>query len=103
LEYRADGTANALLTANGGRSGIGIGAFASGNTVRRYTPEECERLQGFPTGHTKIKFDGKTATDNQRYFAVGNSMAVNAMRWIGQRIVLADTIPAQSLWRKGRA
>jgi len=57
--------------------------------VRRLTPEECERLQGFPTGWTKIPWRGKSeedCPDGPRYKAIGNSMAVNVMRWIGERI-----------------
>ena len=51
--------------------------------VRRLTPTECERLQGFPDGYTKIS--DKTP-DSPRYKALGNSMAVPVMRWIGERI-----------------
>lgn len=55
----------------------------SGIAVRRLTPVECERLQGFPDNYTKIS--AKTA-DGPRYRALGNSMAVPVMRWIGRRI-----------------
>ena len=54
--------------------------------VRRLTPTECERLQGFPDGWTDIPYRGKPAADGPRYKALGNSMAVPVMRWIGQRI-----------------
>ena len=54
--------------------------------VRRLTPMECERLQGFPDDWTAIPYRGKTAPDGPRYKALGNSMAVPVMRWIGQRI-----------------
>lgn len=54
--------------------------------VRRLTLLECERLQGFPDGWTDIPYKGKTAPDGPRYKAIGNSMAVPVMRWIGQRI-----------------
>jgi DNA (cytosine-5)-methyltransferase 1 len=50
--------------------------------VRRLTPVECERLQGFPDNYTNIP----KAADGNRYKALGNSMAVPVMRWIGQRI-----------------
>ena len=144
LEYRQDGTANALLTPNGGRGGIGVGAIAfhptqdpisstdvchaigTGNgqgcataavavqaipidtmmrrdaggegacvlppvsmQVRRLTPVECERLQGFPDGYTAIPWRGKPASecpDGPRYKALGNSWAVPVVRWIGRRI-----------------
>ncbi len=163
LEYRQDGTANALLTPNGGRAGIFVGAVccpthevagtlcaedsphgarglsglqtmlsgyiqpvafdckASGRSgfgvgdvaptlramghkdshnngggqiavqqgwaVRRLTPTECERLQGFPNGYTNIPWRNKTnSPDGPRYKALGNSWAVPKFRWIGERI-----------------
>jgi hypothetical protein len=55
--------------------------------VRRLTPRECERLQGFPDDYTEIVFRGKLAADGPRYKALGNSMAVPVMRWIGARII----------------
>lgn len=124
LEARDDGTANAILTPNGGRGGIEVGAVAypllevgartgtstddpragigigdeddpmftlqSGKqhgvgtqmAVRRLTPTECERLQGFPDGYTVIA--GRA--DGPRYRALGNSMAVPVMRWLLMRI-----------------
>lgn len=57
--------------------------------VRRLTPVECERLQGFPDGWTDITYRGKPAADGQRYKALGNSMAVPVIRWIGKRIMEA--------------
>jgi DNA (cytosine-5)-methyltransferase 1 len=54
--------------------------------VRRLTPTECERLQGFPDGYTDIQPNGKPTPDSVRYKALGNSMAVPVMRWIGERI-----------------
>ena len=64
-------------------------AVSDGLQVRRLMPVECERLQGFPAGHTQIPWRGKPAADcpdSPRYKAIGNSMAVPVMRWIGQRI-----------------
>lgn len=161
LEYRTDGTANALRTPNGGRDGLGVGAVAfkashytrgkdgapaqvvpplsadadkgdqdtlvaavafdaynqtatggvthplrvgTGNgygdeipqvlaaplAVRRLTPRECERLQGFPDDWTLIAYRGKPASDGPRYKALGNSMATNVMRWIGLRIAAVE-------------
>lgn len=58
--------------------------------VRRLTPTECERLQGFPDGHTNVPHRGKPATDGPRYKALGNSMAVPVMHWIGRRIALLE-------------
>ena len=132
LEYRQDGTANAVLTPNGGRAGIGVGAIAwsimpqnsgkdykaravevaqpimaggpvGGNqggdyiqnawAVRRLTPTECERLQGFPDNFTNVPWGKKdTSPDGPRYKALGNSMAVNVMRWIGRRIEMVEKI-----------
>ena len=60
--------------------------------VRRLTPTECERLQGFPDGYTDIQPNGKPAADGPRYKALGNSMAVPVMRWIGERINFVDKI-----------
>jgi len=54
--------------------------------VRRITPRECERLQGFPDDWTLVPHRGKPAMDGPRYKALGNSMAVPCMRWIGLRI-----------------
>ena len=89
LEYRQDGTANAILTPNGGRGGMGVGAIATRWAVRRLTPTECERLQGFPDGYTAIARGNKSADqcpDSPRYKALGNSMAVPVMRWIFERV-----------------
>lgn len=61
-------------------------AVGTSHAIRRLTPRECERLQGFPDDHTLIPWRGKTAADGPRYKAIGNSMAVPVMRWIGQRI-----------------
>lgn len=58
----------------------------SGVHVRRLTPRECERLQGFPDDYTAIEYRGKPAADGPRYRALGNSMVVPVMRWIGERI-----------------
>lgn len=57
--------------------------------IRRLTPLECERLQGFPDNYTQIEWRGKPAEqcpDSLRYKAIGNSMAVPVMRWVGERI-----------------
>ncbi len=122
VEVRNDGTANALLTPNGGRAGMGVGAIGWGMQVRRLTPRECERLQGFPDDHTLIEYGRKVspekmdrdfakylmrggkmtfeeccgrAADGPRYKAIGNSMAVPVMRWIGERIAAA--LPVEKL------
>jgi DNA-cytosine methyltransferase len=61
-------------------------AVATQWSVRRLTPTECERLQGFPDGFTDIEYRGKPAADGPRYKALGNSWAVPCGRWIMERI-----------------
>lgn len=171
LEYRQDGVANAILTPNGGRAGVGVGAIAFDTTqitsagnysnpkegdpchplaagahapaiaiqagalrenpssgpdgvgvqegiaytiearaevqavqtlwaVRRLTPTECARLQGFPDNHCRIPWRGKPAErcpDGPQYKAYGNSMSTNVMRWIGERIEAVDSIPVNEV------
>ena len=63
-----------------------------GMAVRRLTPRECERLQGFPDDYTLVEYRGKLAADGPRYRALGNSMAVPVMRWIGRRIAAVHEI-----------
>jgi DNA (cytosine-5)-methyltransferase 1 len=70
-----------------------IPAVQTGMAVRRLTPRECERLQGFPDDHTLIVYRGKPAADGPRYRALGNSMAVPVMRAIGYGI--ANTLKAE--------
>lgn len=70
-----------------------IRAFAWPWVVRRLMPVECERLQGFPDGWTRVPYRGKPAEecpDTPRYKALGNSMAVPVMRWIGERIAMVE-------------
>jgi len=91
-------------TSNSSREGLGLGqegdpaftlqaahshAVQSGMAVRRLTPVECERLQGFPDNFTKIPYRSKSedkCPDGPRYKALGNSMAVPCMKWLGERI-----------------
>ena len=68
-----------------------VGIFSQWR-ARHLMPLECERLQGFPDGYTAIRYRGKEAADGPRYKALGNSMAVNVMRWIGWRIQMVDSI-----------
>ena len=80
---------------NGSRRMHGV---TSGMTVRRLTPRECERLQGLPDDYTLIPWRGKSADqcpDSPRYRAIGNSMAVPVLQWIGQRIQVVDQILKQ--------
>jgi DNA (cytosine-5)-methyltransferase 1 len=75
-----------------------------GLVVRRLTPLECERLQGFPDGYTRIPWNGKDAEDcpdGPRYRALGNSMAVPVMRWIGEGIDMVHRIPVEGEPKSG--
>ena len=82
----------------GGSAPIAGGRMA----IRRLMPVECERLQGFPDGWTQIPWRGRPAEecpDGPRYKAIGNSMAVPVMRWLGERIAMADSIlPEEVEW-----
>ncbi|MEN9936012.1 MAG: hypothetical protein RLZZ387_2591 [Chloroflexota bacterium] len=85
-------TAN-IRAASGGSSR----SYVAASAVRRLTPVECERLQGFPDGFTAIPWRKKNADqcpDGPRYKALGNSMAVPVMRWIGERIQMVDDLIA---------
>lgn len=87
-EDQVAGTLDANMGCSGHASRPGIMNTPT-MAVRRLTPTECERLQGFPDGHTLIPWRGKPAVqcpDGPRYKALGNSMAVPVMRWIGERI-----------------
>jgi len=83
--YSIDGISPALNTAQ--RHNI-----RTAMQVRRLTPRECERLQGFPDDYTDIKPSGKNTPDGPRYKALGNSMAVPVMHWIGKRIQMVESI-----------
>lgn len=85
------------LSTEGGKPGSGYPATRQGMRVRRLTPRECERLQGFPDDFTLIPYRNKPADqcpDGPRYKALGNSMAVPVMRWIGERIELVEALAA---------
>jgi len=114
LEARAEVQAIAFDCKASGQNGFGVGEIAStmrsmghhgshqnggghqavmsGSAVRRLTPRECERLQGFPDDYTLINVRGKPAADGPRYKALGNSMAVPVMAWLGQRIAAVDNL-----------
>lgn len=97
-------TRHAGKTGKGSGNGLGVGrptdpcptltsgdkhAVGTAGAVRKLTPIECERLQGFPDDWTKVPYRGKSAEDcpdGPRYKAIGNSKAVPAVRWLGQRI-----------------
>ena len=80
-------TAN-IRAASGGSSR----SYVAASAVRRLTPTECERLQGFPDDYTNVPYRGKPASDGPRYKALGNSMAVPVMRFIGERIEQVEAI-----------
>ena len=85
----------------GGQGGSQDGVMEPNMKVRRLTPVECERLQGFPDDYTRIPYRNKAVDDcpdGPRYKAMGNSMAVPVMQWIGKRIQHVEAlaaIPAQ--------
>ena len=130
VEIRQDGSADAVLTPNGGRDGVSIGAVAFAQNsrdevrmvggdgsvsgalgaepgmkqqtyvardwaVRRLTPTECARLQGFDDDHCRIPWNGKDADqcpDGHQYKAYGNAMPVNIMEFVGRRIDLMERL-----------
>jgi DNA (cytosine-5)-methyltransferase 1 len=83
------------VSANYGMGGGNTPLVQQPMAIRRLTPKECERLQGFPDDWTKIPYRNKDADqcpDGPRYKACGNSMAVPVMRWIGQRIQYVENL-----------
>jgi len=71
----------------------GAGLFVpTASALRRITPKECERLQGFPDNYTLVPHRNKPMSDGPRYKALGNSMAVPVMRWVGERISIINSI-----------
>ena len=93
-DYKARATDVAQpIMAGGPVGGNQGGDYVAGSAVRRLTPRECERLQGFPDDFTAIPWRNKPANacpDGPRYKALGNSMAVPVMRWIGERIQMVE-------------
>lgn len=92
LKGEGCGAVGAMST-GGGKPGQGYPDAFIGSAVRRLTTRECERLQGFPDDYTLIPYRKGMAADGPRYKALGNSMAVPVMRWIGERIAQVDAIP----------
>jgi DNA (cytosine-5)-methyltransferase 1 len=90
-QFEADDIAS-LRSSGGGSSR----SYIQSMFVRRLIPIECERLQGFPDNWTAIQYRGKPAADGPRYRAIGNSMAVPVMRWIGERIDFVGALIEES-------
>lgn len=92
----AGGPAGALQAKEAGGWSLNYNPCVLGErSVRRLTPRECERLQGMPDDHTRIPWRGRPAEecpDGPRYTAIGNSMAVPVMRWIGERVQKVEEI-----------
>jgi DNA (cytosine-5)-methyltransferase 1 len=87
------GNISGTINTNSNASGRNTPMAMQAMTVRRLTPRECERLQGFTDDWTMIPWRGKAADqcpDGPRYKALGNSMAVNCMEWIGERIDMIE-------------
>lgn len=78
------------LTTGGGKPGQGYPAVRQESAVRRLSPMECERLQGFPDRWTLHRADGTEQSDSARYRQLGNSVAVPCAAWITRRIVMAE-------------
>lgn len=91
--FSTDGSTHCMgIGTKSGHASIGV---MQSMAVRRLTPRECERLQGFPDDYTQIPWKKKPADecpDGPRYKALGNSMAVPVMRWIGERIAKVEKV-----------
>jgi len=90
--FEDDGAVPALNGADAGTTSDMRPCVATTATVRRLTPRECERLQGFPDDYTLVPYRSKPAADGPRYKALGNAMACNVMAWIGARISLFERV-----------
>jgi len=93
--YNLTETGDVMQTIKSPQGGVteSVGAVRTAMQVRRLTPVECERLQGFPDNYTNIPWRKKLeAPDGPRYKAMGNSMAVPVMAWIGRRIAAVQAL-----------
>jgi hypothetical protein len=86
-------TLRAMEFAESHANGGGQVAVAQASAVRRLTPRECERLQGFPDDYTLVAYRGKPAADGPRYRALGNSWAVPCVVWIARRLDIVGKAP----------
>lgn len=89
-------TQRAMGHADSHTNGGGHQAVMQGMQVRRLTPRECARLQGFPDDYLDITVRGKPAADGPKYKALGNSWAVPNVRWIGRRIEMVEQIKTRA-------
>ena len=89
--YNLTTSQNSTQTLRGNGHIDHVGGIMQQMAVRRLTPKECERLQGFPDGYTDIRPKGKDTPDGSRYKALGHSWAVPVVAWIGKRINHAIT------------
>ncbi len=94
--YNNDVTGDVSKTIDTGQDYHHVPNIFQSMAVRRLTPVECERLQGFSDNYTDIKSKNKPTPDGPRYKALGNSMAVPVMAWIGQRIEQVEAICKQN-------
>lgn len=81
-----DGQVAGALSAGGGIPGQGYPALLAAYRVRRLMPVECERLQGFPDGHTATDAEGQAIADTHRYRMMGNAVAVPVAAWVARRL-----------------
>jgi len=91
-ELRTMAVAGALAAEPGAKQQT----YVATSQVRRLTPRECERLQGFPDDFTLVPRKGKPMADGPRYKMLGNSMAVPVLAWIGRRIELVEQLEASA-------
>jgi len=89
IGYTEEGTPPLRAGASGTNQ---VPTMCRGMSVRRLTPKECARLQGFPDDYLDITYRGKPAADGPKYKALGNSMAVPCMAWIGRRIQMVEDL-----------
>ncbi|NYD88771.1 DNA cytosine methyltransferase [Sphingomonas melonis] len=94
-EVRLFGGDGGTVGALGAEPGMKQQCYVATTAVRRLTPRECERLQGFPDDYTLVPHRGKPMADGPRYKALGNSMAVPVMAFIGQRIQMVEDLLAE--------
>ena len=86
-DIRIQGDVINTLQARMGTGGGNMPIMNEGQTVRRLTPMECERLQGFPDSWTKFDAEGNEVTDGHRYKQMGNAVCVNVVDFLVKRLV----------------